>query len=231
MQDVSPASAASADRRKVMVDCQVRTFDVTDIAVLDALQAVPRERFVGSGDVAFAYSDAPLTVSSGKARRQMLLPMVLARLLQNAGVTASSRVLDVGGGNGYSAAVLAQLAGSVTALESEAGFSAAANGLFAELGLTNARAITGPLAAGAPAQGPFDVFLVNGAVEAGLEQLLASLAPGGRLLVVTREPGQVGLSGKATRFDRAGADFSSKFLFDAAGPALEGFARQPAFVF
>ena len=231
MQDFSPATAASADRRRVMVDCHVRTFDVTDFAVLDALQAVPRERFLGAGDAEFAYSDAPLTATSGQVRRQLLLPMVLARMIQNAAVSSTTRVLDVGGGNGYSAAVLAQLAGSVTALESDAGFGAAATALFAELGISNARAVTGPLGEGAAAQGPFDLILVNGAVEAGLERLFASLAPGGRLIAILREPGQVGLSGKATRFDRVAGKMSSKMLFDAAAPVLEGFERRAGFVF
>ena len=230
MQDLSPALNASANSRRNMVDCQIRTFDVTDLGVIDAFLAVPRERFLGSAG-SLAYSDAPLSVSAGTSKRALLLPLVLARLIQNAGIDASCRVLDVGGGNGYSAAVLAHLAGSVVALESEAGFTSTANGLFAELGLANVRAVTGPLASGAPAEGPFDVILVNGAVEEGLEGLFSCLAPGGRLLAVTRSGSQVALSGKATRFEKGPGGISSKALFDAASLVLAGFERRPQFVF
>jgi protein-L-isoaspartate(D-aspartate) O-methyltransferase len=91
--------------------------------------------------------------------------------------------------------------------------------------------VVGPLAQGAPKDGPFDVILVNGAVEEGLDALFGQLAPGGRLLCVMRAPGQVGRSGKATRFDKIGSDVSARFLFDAAAPVLTGFQRHPQFVF
>ncbi len=231
MLDFSPVSTSPADRRKTMVDCQLRTFDVTDIAVLDAFLAVPREDFLASPDMAIVYSDAQQLVASGDTQRALLTPMVLARLIQGADLDKGCRVLDVGGGAGYSAAVLAQLAGSVTALESDAGFSAAVAASSARLGLQNVSVVTGPLATGAPAQGLFDVILVNGAVEEGLESLFDQLAPGGRLLCVMRAAGQVGRSGKATRFDKIGSDVSARFLFDAAAPILNGFQRKPQFVF
>jgi protein-L-isoaspartate(D-aspartate) O-methyltransferase len=231
MLDFSPVSTLPADRRKTMVDCQLRTFEVTDPAVLDAFLATPRECFLASSDLALAYSDAQQVVASGDVRRAMLTPMVLARLLQGAEVDKGCRVLDVGGGSGYSAAVLARLAGSVVALESVAGFSSAAAANAAQLGLETIHVVTGPLSAGAAADAPFDVILVNGAVEEGLEALFDELAPGGRLVCVTRAPGQVGRSGKATRFDKIGSDVSSRYLFDAAAPVLAGFERKPQFVF
>lgn len=231
MLDFSPVSILPADRRKTMVDCQIRTFDVTNAGVIAAFLATPREGFVACEDLALVYSDAPQSVASSDVHRVLLAPMVLARLLQGADIDKGCRVLDVGGASGYSAAILAQLAGSVLALESEAGFSAAAAGNFSRLGLETARTMTGPLAKGGPAEGPFDVILVNGAVEEGLDALFAQLAPGGRLLCVMRAPGQVGRSGKATRFDRIGADVSSRFLFDAAAPILAGFERKFQFLF
>ena len=231
MLDFSPVSTLPADRRKTMVDCQIRTFDVTDLGVIDSFLTTPREGFVACEDLALVYCDAQQTVASGGVLRVMLAPMVLARLLQGADVDKGCRVLDVGGASGYSAAILSQLAGSVLALESEAGFSTAAAANFARLGFENIRTVTGPLAHGAAGEGPFDVILVNGAVEEGLEGLFAQLAPGGRLLCVMRAPGQVGRSGKATRFDRIGADVSSRFLFDAAAPILAGFERKPQFLF
>ena len=228
MPDTATIAGNSADLRRMMVDCQVRPYDVTDQAVLAALLAVSREKFVGAENAAIAYSDAALTIKGGSEHRRLLAPMVQARLLQAADLTASCRALDVAGGAGYSAAVLARLAGSVVALESDAEFSRRANGLFAETGITNATAVTGALEAGVAAQGPFDVILVNGLVEAGLQTLLSCLAPGGRLLAILKAPGQ---TGKAMRFDAIGGKFGQRSLFDASGAVLGPFAGKPAFAF
>ena len=231
MLDFSPVSTLPADRRKTMVDCQLRTFEVTDLGVLDAFMATPREMFLAAADLAVVYSDATQTVTREGSSRAMLTPMVLARLIQAADIDKGCRVLDVGGGCGYSAAILAQLAGSVIALETTQAFSAATAANAATLGFESIRTVTGPLAEGSASEGPFDVILVNGAVEQGLEALFAQLAPGGRLVCVMRAPGQIGRSAKAVRFDRIGGDVSSRFLFDAAAPSLEGFVRQATFVF
>ena len=231
MLDFSPVSTLPADRRKTMVDCQLRTFDVTDHEVIEAFLATPREDFVAAPDLAVVYSDALQTVASGEARRVLLAPMALARLLQGANIDKGARVLDVGGGTGYSAAILSQIAGSVVALESDAGFTAAASANAARLGLENLRAITGPLDSGASAEGLFDVILINGAVEEGLDGLFAQLAPGGRLLCVMKAAGQGGRYGKATRYDRIGSDVSPRFLFDAAAQVMPGFERKARFLF
>ena len=231
MLDFSPVLTLPADRRKTMVDCQLRTFEVTDLSVLDAFTTTPREIFLSSTDLAVVYSDAQQAVTCDGASRVLLTPMVLARLIQAADLDRGCRVLDVGGGSGYSAAILAQLAGSVVALESATALSAATAANASALGLESIHTVTGPLAAGAAAEGPFDMILVNGAVEQGLESLFAQLAPGGRLVCVMRSAGQVGRSAKAVRFDRIGSDVSSRFLFDAAAPLLEGFVREQQFVF
>lgn len=225
------ASPSAADLRRMMVDCQVRPFDVTDQAVLGIMLAVPRERFVGAQNAAIACSDAVLTVKGAGESRRLLTPMVLARLIQAANLTPASRVLDVAGGAGYSAAVLAGLCAHVVALESDAGLTAQARANCEALGLANVEAVTGSLAAGLPAKGPFDVILVNGAVESGLEGLIGNLAPGGRLLAIRREPGQSGLAGKATRYDVVAGVRGARTLFDAAGSILPGFARKAAFSF
>ena len=94
--------------------------------------------------------------------------------------------------------------------------------------LTNATAVSGPLEAGRPADGPFDVILVNGAVERGLDTLLSQLAPGGRLVCICRAPGQ---AAKATRFEAVDGKIGRRALFDAAAATLAPFAALPAFAF
>ena len=205
--------------------------DVTDQRVLAAMQSVPREQFVGAGNAAIAYSDGALTVKGAGESRKLLTPMVLARLIQAADVTPQCRVLDVGGGAGYSAAVLARLAGQVVAVESVADLSQQAGARFRELGIANAVAVSGPLEAGRPQDGPFDVILLNGAIEQGLETLLGQLKPGGRLVCIRRAPGQSGLAAKATRYDNAAGRIGGRALFDAAGAVLAPFAGRPEFAF
>ena len=137
-----------ARMRRMMVDGQIRTFDITDSALLDRMDHVPREKFLPAEQAALAYSDARLVLKAGAVSRPLLTPMTLARMVQALRLRPGDRVLDVAGANGYSAAVVAGLAGSVVALESEPAFSAAARAIFAEAGVANVTVATGPLAAG-----------------------------------------------------------------------------------
>ena len=230
---VSEASAPTASvLRRTMVDCQLRTFEITDPAIIAAFEATPREAFVGAPNAAVAYSDAVLRVRAAGSERTLLAPMVLARMLQGAGLKSTDRALDIGGGLGYSAAVLAGLVANVTALESDPALTAGAAAALARAGLTTASAVTGPLEKGWPASGPYDFILINGAVEAGYEALFGQLAPGGRLVAVVREPGHSGRSARAMRFDRLDSGvIGEKWLFDAAADTLSAFGRAPAFVF
>ena len=106
--------------RRVMVDNQIRTFDVTDREVLAAFDVVPRDAFVAPGDKAIAYADRILTVGEASARRAMLPPLILARLIQALQPVAGERALDVAGGFGYSAAILASIGLDTTAVETDA---------------------------------------------------------------------------------------------------------------
>ncbi|MEN9707627.1 MAG: hypothetical protein RIQ68_35 [Pseudomonadota bacterium] len=216
-----------ATQRQTMVDCQIRTFDVTDQDVIARFIEVPREYFVPSTLQPLAYSDAALELRADGATRIMLAPLVLARMIQGVGVVATDRVLDVAGGAGYSAALLAGLAKEVVALESIAVLSSQAAANLASAGVTNAKAVSGSLD-GASVQGLFDLILVNGAVEEGVEPLLAKLAPGGRLIAVRKIAGH---AGKVTRFEKIAGETSHRVLFDAAAPVIDAFARRPAFVF
>ena len=222
----------SAALRRHMVDRQIRTYDVTDHALLERFLAVPREAFVGKAPVALAYSDKSLEVSAGDARRCLLAPLVLARLLQAADVRPTDRVLDIAGGFGYSAAILAGLAASVTALEDAPAFTEGARTAFAGLGLSNVTAVTGDLASAGGLARPFDLVLVNGAVETGIDALAALLPEGGRLMAIERSADDpTGRAGKALRFDKIRDELSPRPLFDTTAHVLAPFARKPEFVF
>jgi protein-L-isoaspartate(D-aspartate) O-methyltransferase len=213
-----------AAARRMMVDCQVRTSDVTDLRLIAAMLAVPRERFAPKASAELAYLDADLPVAAG---RRLVKPMVLAKLLQAAEIAETDRVLIVGCATGYSAAVTEHLAGSVVALEQDPGLAQLAKDNLQALGASNTTVVTGPLVGGWPAAAPYDVILLDGAVEEVPAALLRQLKDGGRLLgVVGRPP-----VSKAVLFHATGGDASSRFVFDATAPALPGFAKPPAFVF
>lgn len=208
-----------AQARRLMVDCQLRTFDVNDIAVLDAFDDVPRERFVPPGREDFAYIDGTLPLGHGRA---MPAPMLLARMIQALAIGPGARVLDVAAGYGYAAAVLGRLGASVVALEPVPTLAAAARER-----LLGVDIVEGPLEAGEPAGAPYDAILINGRIEVRPQALLGQLRDGGRLVcVMGRER-----AAKTTLFVRAGDAFGARPLFDAALPGLEGFAAEAAFAF
>ena len=224
--------AATLPARRAMVDNQIRTFDVTDQALLDRFYQVPRELFLPPKLTDLAYSDAVLTVSSGASRRVQLIPMVLARLLQGASIAPNDRILVVGGGMGYAAAIVAGLAGPVVSLESDAGFAGLARDSLDQVGLSAVATATGPLADGFATSSPYDLIVVAGAVEANLDRLLAQLAPEGRLVTVQKMSFDgVRRSGKAVIHERFGSEVSVRSLFDASAPVLAEFCEHPTFVF
>jgi protein-L-isoaspartate(D-aspartate) O-methyltransferase len=215
-----------AQARRMMVDGQIRTSDVTDLRVLTAFDEVPRERFVPQRWQAIAYldRDVPVTQTGG---RVLLKPMVFAKLIQAAEIGESDRVLDVGCATGYSSAVLAKLARLVVALEEDGDLVASAARALAALGVGNVSVETGKLADGWPDQAPYDVILLNGSTEVASQPLLDQLTDGGRLVaVVGRAP-----IGRGTVYRRSGSHVSAHAEFDAVAPLLPGFSKPPAFVF
>lgn len=214
-----------AIQRRHMVDSQLRTNKVTDPALLEAMGAVPRERFVTAAQRGIAYIDVDLAIGNGRA---LLEPMVFARLLQSAGIGPRDVVLDIGCATGYSTAVVARLAKTVIGLESEAALAGEASAALAELGVVNAMVMSGPLEKGWPRQAPYDAIIVEGAVDELPEDLLAQLGEGGRLVAVIRDSDGVG---RATMVARRAGILSRRALFDAASAPLAGFRRRPTFVF
>lgn len=213
-----------ARARRTMVDNQVRPADVTDLRIIEALLEAPRERFVAPSRQAVAYLDIDVPAADGSSRA-LLKPIVFGKLLQAAGIRETDRVLDVGCATGYSAAVLARLAGQVIALEEDAALARAASANLG--GVSNVFAVTGPLTAGWTQGGPYDVILLEGRSEVAPAELCGQLADGGRLLAVIGGA----TMGKATIYTKAGGHVTALPLFDAGAPVLPGFVKPAEFVF
>jgi protein-L-isoaspartate(D-aspartate) O-methyltransferase len=219
-----------AAARRMMVDGQVRTSDVTDPRIIAAMLALPRERFVAeeNADLAYLDLDVPVTRAKGSGGgRRLLKPMVLAKMVQAAAVKADDHVLDVGCVTGYSSALLARLARSVVALEEDAALARLARENLEAVGAGNVTVVTGPLTQGWQAEATYDVIFLNGATEIAPDALCRELKDGGRLVaVVGRSP-----TSRAMLYRSVAGDISGWPIFDAAAPLLPGFAAPPAFVF
>ncbi len=213
-----------AGRRLHMVNGQLRTSDVRDSSVLAAFLEVPRERFVAPARKGLAYLDQD-QLSAGSQRRMLLAPRTLALLLQAAAILPGERVLDVGGGSGYSAALLHHMGARVVAVESDRGALAAAREALA--GRPDIEIIEGALAAGAADKAPFEAIVVNGAFETAPTALLDQLAKGGCLVGIDARAG----AKRAVIIDRSASGFSERTLFEANADVLDGFARAPTFAF
>lgn len=210
--------------RRTMVDNQLRTSGITDWRILDAMNRIPRERFVPDTQAAFAYSDEPIGLS---AERTLASPADFARMVQLAEVGSQDVVLDVACGTGYSTAVLSLLSNAVVALESDAVLAGRANDVLSDLDIGNAAAVAGPIAEGVAKEAPFDVIIIEGAVDVVPPALFAQLRDGGRLVAVLGS----GNAAVANLFIKTGNDVAPQPSFNASIPVLGRFAETPAFVF
>ncbi len=214
--------------RQRMVDSQIRVSDVTDHRIIRAFLQTPRELFVPSGQKPFAYSDRDIPIGTGETGERFLLsPMTLAKMVQALQIEATNVVLDIGCGSGYSAAILAQLAASVVAVEEDEALVAAAEANLQTLSFANTAILQGRLTDGLASEGPFDAILISGGVEEVPEALTRQLNDHGRLVVVVVSQG----SGQARLYERAGAQTSERPLFDVSAPILPGFRKAREFVF
>ena len=213
-----------AAAREAMVDRQVRTADVTRYPIIAAMLAVPREEFLPEALRPLAYVGEHVPLAPG---RVLLDPRVFAKLLDALDVGPDDLVLDVGCGYGYSTAVLARMAEAVVAVESDTAMAAEAEALLGRHGADNAVVQAGALAGGVPADGPFDVILVEGAVEVLPPALEAQLKPDGRIAAIFAR----GAGGQARIGLRTAEGIAWRRVFDATAPVLPGFEAAKAFVF
>lgn len=211
-----------AERRRIMVDTQVRPSDVTKFPIIDAMLGVPREVFVPAGRREAAYVGENLPIGPG---RVILEPRTLAKMLDALDIRSEELVLLVGAGYGYSAAVTARLADAVIAVEEDEGLAAEAEGALSETGVDNAVVVTGPLAEGAARHGPYDVIVIEGAVERVPDALASQLKDGGRIACLFMQ-GRVGVCRIGYLIDGA---ISWRDAFNAAAPVLPGFAQEREF--
>jgi protein-L-isoaspartate(D-aspartate) O-methyltransferase len=212
------------DRRLQMVNGQLRTGGVVDKAVLAAFLEVARQRFVAPEHASLAYLDRELPARGAKVRR-LLAPMVLARILQAATVVPSDRALDVAGGSGYGAAILATMGGKVVMLESDAGAAEAAK---AELHRrANVTVVVGALDSGAAGLGPFNLIVVEGAFGVFPDRLVALLADPGRLVGIDASSAQ----SQAVMYEKTGGAISRRALFETKADLLDGFQPGVSFAF
>jgi protein-L-isoaspartate(D-aspartate) O-methyltransferase len=208
-----------------MVENQIRTNRITDHAVIEALGNVPREVFVPKQLRGVAYLDGDIDLGGG---RHLMEPLVFAGLLQAAEIKPDDVVLDIGCATGYSSAVLARLASTVVAIESDNEWVVRAGTLLAGQGVDNVAVVRGSLPEGDPAHGPYQVIVIEGSVARVPQALLDQLTDGGRLIsVVATESGL----GRVTVMTRIGTVFSSRAVFDASAHSLPEFHRKPSFVF
>jgi protein-L-isoaspartate(D-aspartate) O-methyltransferase len=219
-----------ASARQFMVDSQLRPTKVTHAGVLDAMRRIPREKFLPPALYSVAYADQD--VELGHAR-VLMAPLAFARLAQALAPVVGERILVVGSGVGYGAAILAACGARVTALECETALIAAARSGFQETGVTVAIQ-QGNLHDGLPGVPAWDAILIEGMVDAVPPGFATQLREGvSRIVTVLRQPSfpGAGTTGVAVRGERQGSSLAVRPLFDCQTAALPGFGKVPEFQF
>ena len=211
-----------ATLREVMVDTQIRPSDVTKFPILDAMLKIPREHFVprDKRDIAYIGESVPLG-----ADRVVMDPRTLAKLLDALNITQSDLVLDIGSGLGYSSALLSRLAEAVVAIEDDEMRVADSEEVLQEMGLDNVFLLQGELNEGATQHGPYDVILIQGAVEDIPQSLIDQLKEGGRMGAIFTDR----MNGEARIGYKHEGRMTWRFAFNATLPVLAGFRKAKKF--
>lgn len=214
------------DAREKMVDCQVRTVDVTDHAVLTAMLDVPREAFVPEKLASLAYIDQEVSMAGfGAPGRYLLTPAHVGKLLQAADVKDTDVVLVVGAASGYTAALLSRLASSIVALEEVEQLADTAKKALSENGFDNVAVLNAEMKQGYVKVAPYDIIFIEGAVDEVPETLFDQLAEKGRLIAVVGH----GHSGKAMVYGKNGGIVSGRLVMNCAAKAIPGFEKHMEF--
>jgi len=210
-----------------MIEQQIRPWEVLDPQVLALLSVVHREDFVPLAQKALAFVD--MEIPLGAASNQvMLAPRVQARLLQDLAVQKTDKVLDIGTGSGFMAALLAHQAAQVLSLEMDAALAAQAQANLQKAGISNVTVRQADGSQGAAADGPFDVILLNGSVAEVPANLLQQLAVGGRLAAIVGDEPMM----RATLITRTSdSSWTTTEPWDCNAPRLSGFAEPSRFKF
>jgi protein-L-isoaspartate(D-aspartate) O-methyltransferase len=210
--------------RTAMIESQVRVNDVTDRRLIGALTAVPRELFVPAAKRASAYADIAVETRPG---RWMAAARDFSKLVNITALRPEDRVLDIAPGTGYSSAVISRLAASVVALEEDEAAAKILREGLAAANVSGVEVVAGPLKAGVPSKGPYDVIIVNGAIEEVPAAWLSQLAEGGRLAVAVAE----GSVRRARIYTASGGKTAWRTPFDTPIPVLPGFEKAAEFRF
>jgi protein-L-isoaspartate(D-aspartate) O-methyltransferase len=208
-----------------MIEQQIRPWDVLDPGVLTLLGVIKREDFVPAAYRAMAFMDTEVPLPGGQ---QMLAPRVEARLLQELNVRRHERVLEIGAGSGYMAALLSHKARQVVTLEIVPELARLAAENLRRAAVANVSVVEGDGSKRLPTAGPFDVIVLSGSVAAIPAALLAELKVGGRLVAIVGQDPVM----RATLVTRVGEnDTRSVELFDTVAPRLLGFDEPTRFHF
>jgi protein-L-isoaspartate(D-aspartate) O-methyltransferase len=206
--------------RKNMVESQLRTNKIVDARLITAFSTVEREQFLEAVLQPIAYLDEEISLGNG---RFLLEPMVFARLLQAAAIKQTDKVLVVGAGCGYGAAIISKLTTDVIVLEADATL------LRNREKLAGITLVMGDLDEGCAVHAPYDVIIIEGSIAEVPAAISAQLADGGRFVTIVRENAYS--SGQAVLLLKQAGTLSQTRLFDASTPFLIGFTPKPAFVF
>jgi protein-L-isoaspartate(D-aspartate) O-methyltransferase len=212
------------EARNRMVDSQIRPNRVTDPRIVAAMRSLPRERFLPPTLAPLAYADQNVPLGNGRA---LIQPMAIARMVQLTAAAQGERALVAAAGTGYGAALLAACGTRVTALEEDPALLALAKRALTELA-PEVSIVSGPLAAGWPAGAPYDVILLEGAVQAIPPAIAQQLRNNGGRLVAVVSDGRVS---QAVLAEATSAGLRAQPMFDCAVPLLPSLLPAPAFAF